>query len=363
MTQYDIAVIGAGVAGLSAAYFLSAGAHVVVLERESQPAYHSSGRSAALYIEGYENPVVAGLTGASGAFFREPPVDLSQAPLLHPRGGLTVAGPGEVDALNRYLERWQPFCKRLRPVDREEILDLCPILRRSWLTGGGYDPDWQAIDTHELMSLYARGIRHNGSDVRTSAEVTDLKHQSGKWLVSSATESYSADLVVNASGAWANQLASLAELEALPLSPLRRTAAIIPAPEQVRHWPVVHTISGNLYFKPESPGLMVSPQDETPSPPMDAYAEELDVAIALDRLGEIADLEVRQIAHQWAGLRTFAPDRFPVLGRDPRAAGFFWLAGQGGFGVQTSPELGRLTAAAILRDEPLADDIHVTRLL
>ena len=357
--ECDVAVIGAGVAGLGAGYFLSEQAKVIVLEREGQPAYHSSGRSAALYIEGYENPVVADLTARSGPFFRAQ--HEGAQPLLHDRGGLTIAVPGEEDALSSYLSKWQPFCPNLRRLTPAECRVICPILPPERLTGGAYDPDWKSIDTHELIQCYLRGLRKNASALHTGHEVTGLQPNAEGWAVRTTKSSIQARWIVNAAGAWANEIAQLAGLSPIDLTPMRRTAVLIGAPEGVNDWPVVHTIASDLYFKPESPGLMVSPQDETSSPPMDAFPEDLDIAIALDNFSKVSDYSVDHVQRSWAGLRTFAPDRFPVLGPDPMSEGFFWLAGQGGFGVQTSPALGEITANAILHNEIVDQKIHRSR--
>ncbi len=355
----DVVVIGAGVAGLSAGYFLSEHAKVVVLEQEDQPAYHSSGRSAALYIEGYENSVVAGLTTQSGEFFRTR--HEGAQPLLHDRGGMTIAVQGQERALSKYLSLWQPFCPNLRRLTAAECRSICPILADETLIGGAYDPDWKSIDTHELIQCYLRGLRNNQSLLKTGHEVIALAPRAEGWQVQTSNASINARWVVNAAGAWANEIAQLAALSPIDLTPMRRTAAMIAAPVGASGWPVVHTISGNLYFKPEGIGLMLSPQDETPSPPVDAFPEELDIAIALDNFSKICDYPVDHVQHSWAGLRTFAPDRFPVLGPDSNAGGFFWFAGLGGFGVQTSPALGKLTAEAILHNKPIDQAIHRQR--
>jgi len=370
-THYDIAVIGAGVAGLSAAYFLSQQARVIVLEMESQPAYHSSGRSAAMYIEGYENSVVSELTSAARQFFFSPPALTTPPPeaaaehsnieLVKPCGGLTVAGPGEEAALDKYLNIWQPRCPQLEPIDAQQCLAMVPILKADWLQAAAYDPSWHSIDVHELLSVYQRGIRHHQGTIQTQAAVHQLQAQAGCWVVHAGSHTYQVDVVVNAAGAWANDVAALADVEALPLTPMRRTAAIIPASADTQRWPLVHTISENLYFKPESGGLMICPQDETPCAPMDAFAEEMDIAIAAARFEEITHHPVQRVRHQWAGLRTFAEDRKPVVGFDSKAAGFFWLAGQGGFGVQTSPALGDIAAQQILHQASADAQINANR--
>ena len=367
-THYDIAVIGAGVAGLSAAYFLSNDANVVVLERETQPAYHSSGRSAAMFIEGYENRVVSEITSDSADFFRTPPEGFADNPLLGPLGGMTAAGPGELDKLRRYLDVWQPRCAELKEITVEEARAMVPILRDDWLSGAAYDPTWDTIDVHELITGYRRGLRANGGELVTNSEVTALRHGNGRWTISHRTAGgaeaeATASTIVNASGSWANTVATTAGLDPVDLTPMRRTAAIVAAPDGATGWPIVHTIDEQLYFKPESGGLMVCPQDETPSEPMDAFPEDVDVAIALERFGVATNHEVAHVSHTWAGLRTFAQDRHPVVGFDPRATGFFWLAGQGGFGVQTSPAMGAMVASIINRGEQPREEVDATRLV
>ena len=288
-TNYDIAIIGAGIAGLSAAYFLSPHARVIVLEQEEQPAYHSSGRSAAMYIEGYENPVVSELTKLGAEFFFTPPQGFTEHRLVNPCGGLTAAGPGETKALEQYLATWRSRCPELSHIGPKEARDIVPILREDWLSGAAWDPSWHNIDVHELLSGYIRGLRANGGVLKTKTTVTGLAQQADTWVINVGGEPLSADVVVNAAGAWANHIATLAGARTLPLTPMRRTAAIAPAPENSEAWPLVHTISADLYFKPESPGLMICPQDETPSEAMDALPDDLDVAIGIDRFHRITD--------------------------------------------------------------------------
>ena len=358
-SEYDIAIIGAGAAGLGAACFLSEHRDVVVLEREDQPAYHSSGRSAALYIEGYENGVVADLTIRSGTFFKQPP-PFAQHPLLHPRGGLTVATHGEEATMRAYLQRWEPLCPQLQSIDAEQTLNLVPAIREEWLTAAAYDPTWLSIDVHELLSTYQRGLKHHGGELICDATVNSLSFD-GMWHIETTAGTVRANIVVNAAGAWAGEIATLAGAVPIDLTPMRRTAALIPPPDGCEQWPLVHTMAETLYFKPESPGLMVCPQDETPSEPTDAFAEELDVAKAMAQLEAVTTISVQRVLRQWAGLRTFAPDRRPVVGFDRSAKQFFWLAGQGGFGIQTSPGLGQLVCDNIVNAAPLPGAIQADR--
>ena len=361
MTQHDVIIIGGGVAGLSAGYFLSSDLKVLVLEAEAQPAYHSSGRSAALYIEGCENPTVARLTAKSGEFFKQPPDAFAKGLLLHDCGGLTVGGEDDITALEKYLATWQPLCPNLESIDRRQALELTPILRPDFVVGGAYDPTWMSIDVHELLQGYQRGIRERGGDVQTASRVTDITYTQ-EWQVTAGAGRFNAPLLVNAAGAWSRDIGRLAGVTDIELQPMRRTAVIVSSMAEAPRYPATHTVKGDLYFKLESPGLMACPVDETPSEPCDAQPDLFDVAVTVDRVQSVTNLPVDRVLHRWAGLRTFASDRRPVVGRDPRNENFFWLAGQGGFGVQTSPAMGEIVAAHLLHGLELDQDIDVHRL-
>ena len=361
MDQYDVAVIGGGVAGLSVAYVLSEHCNVILLEREDQLACHSSGRTAAMYIEGYENRVVQELTLAGRDFFFDPPEGFSEYPLLSPCGGLTVASKSEMRILEKYFSRWSGSCPELSLVSADETLELVPILRPEWLGGAAYDPSWKNIDVHALLMGFERGVLKNGGQIRKKSEVLKMTESSKGWRLQVDEDCLEAKVSVNAAGAWANEFASIASVAPKPLTPMRRTAAIIPAPERVGAWPLVHTISESLYFRPESPGMMVCPQDETPSEPMDAFALEIDVAQTIEQYQIITGHQVDQVLRSWAGLRTFAQDRKPVVGFASESQNFFWLAGQGGFGVQTAPGLGRLASSLILNRGQSNPDIDANR--
>lgn len=344
MIHVDALVVGGGIAGLGAGYFLARSMRVAVLERESQPAYHASGRSAALYIVGYESAEVSALTAAGRSFYSDPPEEFDTRPLIRPRGGLTIVEPGFDNKLQPFLDRWKPHCPRLEAVSPEEAMRRVPILRRDRVTAAVFDPDWYSIDVHALVMGYRRGILRRGSSLHCNAEVTSIRRARGMWQVE-AGETYVAPVMVNAAGAWAGEMGERAGLGGLPLQPLRRTAVLLPLPEGAAAWPSVHTLADDIYFKPEGNGLMLSPEDETPSPPCDAAPEDIDVASAIDHFERITTVGVSRLQGKWAGLRTFAPDRRPVIGPDPREPSFIWYAGLGGFGVQTSPALAQRVAA------------------
>lgn len=373
MSNYDFAVVGAGVAGLSVAAALSDQASVVLIERESQPAYHSSGRSAAVYIEGYESHVVAGLTRASRDFFFQQPGEFSEHPLLHPLGGLTLGGAEQLAAFDDHLAIWQPVNPELHEISVSEAVEKLPVLNPDWIKRVSFDPSMQGIDVHELLSGFRRQFIQRGGKLVLGQAVTGLNRTDTGWLINtssrttdqSSEQDIEARCVVNAAGSWCEELAALAGLTPVGLTPLRRTAVLCSVPESARHWPMVHDCENTVYFKPDAGALMVSPADEHPSVPCDAQPEDIDVAIALDRFQEITTMRVERVTHRWAGLRTFAPDRNPVLGFDPLAPNFYWLGGQGGFGVQTSPAISRLAANDLLAlaqiPDPQREQLHVSR--
>ena len=373
MTNYDFAVVGAGVAGLSVAAALSEHATVALIEREGQPAYHSSGRSAAVYIEGYESQVVAALTRASRDFFFQQPGEFCEHPLLHSMGGMTVASARQLNAFEQHIATWQPGNPELREISIDAALQKLPVLNPDYIKRVCFDPSMQAIDVHELLSGFRRLLQARAGALVLGQQVVGLARDAGGWLINTAADEMkpssgqqiSARCVVNAAGSWCEQLAALAGLPAVGLTPMRRTAVLCSVPDSARHWPMVHDCENTVYFKPDAGALMVSPADEHPSAPCDAQPEDLDVAIALDRLQRVTTMTVERVQHRWAGLRTFAPDRNPVLGFDPLLEGFYWLGGQGGFGVQTSPAVSRLAADELLGiariPEQLRSEIHVER--
>ncbi len=354
----DIIVIGGGIAGVSAAYELAAEpSSVLLLEAEDQLAYHSTGRSAAMFILNYGPPSVRALTAAGRMFFQTPPEGFCEHPLVGPRGILAVARTGQEGGIEAFVAEGEG----VEAISPEAALAKVPLLRREYLAATAYEADAREIDVHALHSGYVQGLKARGGRIVTKARVQGLERRAAGWIVETTAGPFTAPVVVDAAGAWADEVAALAGLEPLGLVPKRRTAIIVDGPGEAcdsSAWPVVADIGDNTwYFKPEAGGkLMVSPGDETPVPPCDIRPDELDIAVTVERFEQAMDLPVRRVEHSWAGLRTFAPDGTLVIGWDPRAEGFFWLAGQGGYGIQTAPAAARLAAALICRNPVLREN-------
>ena len=348
--QSRFIVIGAGMAGASAAAFLAEHGPTTILEAEDQPGYHTTGRSAASYIDTYGHPTVRAVTRASRRFFWKPPEGFAEHPLVRPRAVLEVAQPDQADALARSLEAGGGA---FHPVEADAIRRLCPILRPEIAWRGALNDATADIDVDAVLQGFLRLAKARGATLVTGARVTDLDRISTGWRVTTSAGVFEGAVVVNAAGAWAGAVGRLAGLGDLGLTPMRRTAVRIqPTPhEGLDDWPFVIDVDERFYFKPDAGGLMLSPADETPSEACDAQAEELDIAIAVDAFETATTEQVRRVAHRWAGLRTFTPDRVPVVGPDPREPAFFWLAGQGGYGIQTAPALGAATAGLIVAGE------------
>ncbi|WP_394762090.1 NAD(P)/FAD-dependent oxidoreductase [Phenylobacterium sp.] len=354
--MFDFLIIGSGIAGAGAAYELADGARVLLLEREDAHGHHTTGRSAALYSEAYGNAVIRGLTRASRPFFEAPPPGFAAHALLTPRGCLYVGRPDQAQALAALLAA-EPDA--LAPLTREAVLALVPALRPDYVGSGLLEAGAMDADVEALHQGFLRGARARGAQVRLSAEVLAIVHGAGAFAVRLASgETVEAAVVVNAAGAWADRVAALADVRPVGLQPMRRTAVIVEAPDglDVRGWPMVIDADEAFYFKPDAGRLLASPADETPSEPCDAWADDMDVAVCIDRIQAAADLPVRRVVRSWAGLRSFVADRSPVIGFDDRVPGFFWLAGQGGYGVQTAPAAAR-AAAALARRQAIPADI------
>lgn len=324
---------------------------------EEQPGYHATGRSAAIFAESYGNQVVRALTRASRAFLEAPGPGFAEHPLLLPRGLLFIARRDQLPHLDR-LQREIGAAGPVRRAEPAEAVARVPILRRDYLAAALVDEAAMDVEVHALHQGYLKVLKAAGGEVVTGARATSLERAGGAWTVRTSEGDFRAPLVVDAAGAWADEVGALAGALRIDLTPLRRTCLVVPAPPgvAVAGWPLVIDAEEAFYFKPDAGRILVSPADETPSTPCDARPADLDVAVAVDRFTACCDIEVSHVQRRWAGLRSFVADRTPVVGFDPRAPGFFWLAGQGGYGIQTAPALSRLCAALAL-GEPVPEDL------
>lgn len=356
-----IAIIGAGIAGASCAYRLAealgSGSSIKLFEREDRPGYHSTGRSAAVYTETYGPPVIRALTAGSRQFFDNPPDGFAAHDLLHPLG-LMLAGTE--DARGR-AEQIYNDCHALTPTVRflegQEISDLVPVLKPEWTACGVLEPDAMSMDVAALHDGFIRGFKAMGGEVVVDSEIMGLQHTGECWTVDTKSGLWQAELVVNAAGAWADEIATLAGLKPRGLQPKRRTAIVFQAPDDLPKsgWPMVNDVKETFYFKPDAGRILASPEEETPLPPCDVQPDELDIAITVDRLQRATTFDIRRIDNKWAGLRSFFPDGIPAAGFDAEAPGFFWLAGQGGYGITTSDALARFSTAVITGKEIPSD--------
>ncbi len=336
MQRYDIAVIGGGIAGASVASALAPRRSVVILERESQPGYHSTGRSAAMLIESNGNAAIRALAIAGKSFMAAPPSGFSDAPILTPRGSLFVGSAQNRALVEKMYEDARGLSPAIRMIDAREALARCPVLQADACDSALLDDDATDIDVHALHTGYLRAARRLGAQLLLNASVDAIERKGTHWRLRAGNHELEAAIVINAAGAWADEVARLAGAQALGLEPRRRTAITFDAPTgtSVASWPVVFDIDWQWYFKPDAGRILASAADETLSPPCDAQPDEYDVALAVDRIERATTLQVRRIASKWAGLRSFVCDEVPVIGFDARADGFFHLAGQGGSGIK-----------------------------
>jgi D-arginine dehydrogenase len=349
--QVDAIVIGAGIAGGTVAAHLSADRRVALIEAEEAAGYHSTGRSAAIWILNYGPPDVRVLTGLSRSFFESPPPGFADSPILHRRPVVFVAPPEQVGELDQLLATGNGL--REAPVD--EIRALVPALRPGYAVKAAIEEDAFDMDVAALHQGFLRQLRAHGGTLALRSRTGRIERRDGVWHVqTSGGDEFTAPVVVNASGAWGDEVAAQAGVAKLGLTPKRRTGCVIdPAPWQVTDWPMINDVSHTWYTRPEArTKLMVSPADETDTHPHDVQPDELDVAIAIDRMQQALDIEVRRVEHSWAGLRTFTPDRSLAFGWAGDAPGFFWCVGQGGYGIQTSPAAGKLVADVIAGRDP-----------
>lgn len=349
---YDFIVVGAGIAGASAAYGLAGSARVCLIEGEPRPGFHATGRSAALFAPSYGGREIRALTRASRAFFDRPPAGFCEQPLLHPRGCLYIARSDQREQLIELVESIRLTGGTVVPTDLDDVFTRVPPLRREYVATAAWDPDTTDIEVDGLHQSFLRAARAAGTTLMTNSPVLEVVRRSGLWHVKLGNADVSAPVLVNAAGAWADELAKMSGIRPIGLQPLRRTALLVDAPPgvDIRGWPAVMDVEEQFYFKPDAGKLLLSPADETPSKPGDAYPEELDIAVAVDRVQAALDIEIQRVSHSWAGLRTFTADRIPVVGFDARVEDFFWCAGQGGYGIQTAPAMSSVVAALARRE-------------
>ncbi|BEV01692.1 FAD-dependent oxidoreductase [Novosphingobium olei] len=338
---FDVAIIGAGMAGASLAAECAPHARVLLVEAEDTPGYHTTGRSAAFWEEAYGGPGVLPLTEASGRFLRD-------GGYLSPRGALNIGREVDRAKVEGFVDTFAKHGVTVELLDRAALTDRVPCLREDW-TCAAWEPDCADIDVAGLHQHYLAMANRTGTVLRVRARVEHLERDAGAWRLRWRDGEARASLVVNAAGAWADGLAELAGARPIGIRPLRRTVVQLrTSPVPPADLPLTLGINEDFYFKPQGDRLWLSPHDETPDIARDAAPEELDVAVAIDRMEQVVDWKVDALERRWAGLRSFAPDRLPVYGFDPQAAGFFWFAGQGGFGIQTAPAAARLGAQLLL---------------
>jgi len=336
-------------AGAAIAAHLSEHASVRLLEMEHQSGYHSTGRSAALFAESYGNRLVRALTRASRSFFFSPPASFCSEPLVKPRSMLVTARTGQESALEAFFASLAPGLAELK--SPAQALELFPLLNPDHLSGAALYASSADIEVHALHHGYLRLLKARNGTIATNATVLALEHGQDAWAVSMAQDTVRAKIVINAAGAWAGEIGKLAGAMDVGLQPMKRTVCLIdqPAGQSADEWPMLFDVDEQFYLKPDAGMLLLSPCDETLTDPCDAQADELDIAVAVDRIERATTLQVKRIAHKWAGLRSFVKDRSPVVGYDPYRPGFFWFAALGGYGIQTAPALSRLAACLVRR--------------
>lgn len=348
--HFDIAIIGGGIAGFSLAHFLGDSRKILLLERESAFGYHSTARSAGEFSYSHHTPLVGKLAKLSFPFLERPEPSFSETNLLNPRGAIYIASEDKRDKLSSVFDEERRHSHEMIMLTVEDAIKRAPILKREFFSSAFYDPNCWDIEVANLFQSYIKSAKKSGVVAHTKAELLTATRKHSIWQIDTSAGPFSASTIVNASGAWADQCAAIFGAAPIGIAPLRRTVITVDLPPDINAatLPEVAEIEEDFYMKPDAGKLMISPADEHPSEPCDAQPEELDIAWAMHWLSESTTIRARHVSHSWAGLRSFAPDRAPVVGWDEKIEGLFWLAGQGGFGIQTSPALGRLAASLLL---------------
>jgi len=360
--KFDVIVIGAGMAGATVAAQLAGERRVALVEQEETAGYHTTGRSAAIWMLNYGPPDVRAMTGASRAFFETPPEGFSEVPLMQRRAVIHLSPAADEAELALKIAASEGT---IQPISIAAAMALAPGLRADYAAAAAIEPESFDMDVAALHQGFLRLLKSLGGEIALHSRPTRIWHQGGMWRVLTPQgDALGAPVLINAAGAWGDEVATMAGVRPLGLTPKRRTAIVVdPGGYDVADWPMLSDVAHTWYARPEARRkLMVSPADETDSPPCDAQPDELDIAITVDRFQQAMSIEVKRIEHSWAGLRTFAPDRSFVLGEDTDHPGFFWAVGQGGYGIQTAPAAGRLLAGLVAGAVP-ADLKHVVPMV
>ena len=354
MSQFDFIVIGAGMAGASVASELAAHSTVLMLEAETQAGYHTTGRSAALFTRAYGPAPIRALTRASEAFLRAPDSPWLDGPLLTKRRAMYVA---RADQQVAYQALQDELGDAVKPLGGAEAMGLVPLFREGHIKNALIDETASDVDVNALHQHFLREFRARGGTTKLKARVERLERTGQSWTVTASGEEFKAGAIINAAGAWCDEVAQMAGSAGLGLVPKRRTVLLVDCPPEHDSdgWPMVIDAQEEFFMKPEAGKLLISPADETPSSPCDAQPEDFDIAVCVDRIERTFEISIARIDQKWAGLRSFFSDKSPVAGYDPVLPGFFWLAGQGGYGIQTAPALARLSAALALGNSVPAD--------
>jgi len=358
LQTYDFAVIGAGIAGASVAYELQSRGRTLLLEQEPLPGQHTTGRSAAFSMQSYGNRLVQLLTRAGRTLLVDPPEGFAPQPLAQRCPFLWIARPEQVQRLTEHAQRVAATGGELVEVSAAESRSMCPVLREDQIAMALVEERALHIDVAALLAGYLAGFRARGGELVTRSPVTELCSTRDGWEIRAGEAHHHAGVIVNAAGAWAEEIGALVGARPIGLAPLRRTAITFDPPDgvEIAHWPCLIDADEAFYLKPEGAQLLASPCDETPFAPCDVTPDELDIAMAVDRVMRATTLEIRHVQHSWAGLRSFVADRTPVIGMDPKIPGFCWFAGLGGFGIMTAPSSAR-AAASLIVDDTLPEDL------
>ena len=359
MRECDFLIIGAGVGGTSCANFLARDHSVVLLEMEDRAGYHTTGRSVAVYTEAYGPRTIRALAIAGGEFFQHPPSSFTEIPLCKTSGLVFIAREEQTTTLFSALEAVKELSANIAEISVEKVCELVPVMRPDYMAAAFLDPNTLSLDVDAIYQGYIRGLKSNGAKLVTDAEALGFERKGDKWHVQTKAGEFVAPVVINAAGAWADVVAERAGARRVGLQPKRRTVIAFPVPDGIdaSQWPVIFDCQEEFYFKVDAGTILGSPADETPVPPQDIQPEELDIAITVERLEQATTLKVDRIIRKWAGLRSFVDDQVPVVGYAPDLDGFFWCAGQGGYGIETSYGMGR-TSAALAAGRGLPADVE-----